>query len=101
MQKSLDQKIAAIHADPSGCKDFVLADDKMDSFVMFVQSLMENGSPYSWLDRKRDEITSETFPNLKFDFQKFQKMKPKVPGSTQSGESLDDELGGGGEAPQS
>ncbi len=28
MQKSLDQKIAAIHADPSGSKDFILADAK-------------------------------------------------------------------------
>jgi hypothetical protein len=28
MQKTLDQKIAAIHADPSGCKDFILADAK-------------------------------------------------------------------------
>jgi hypothetical protein len=28
MQKSLDRKIAAIHADPSGCKDFILADAK-------------------------------------------------------------------------
>lgn len=28
MQKTLDQKLAAIHADPSGCKDFILADAK-------------------------------------------------------------------------
>lgn len=28
MQKSLDQKLAAIHADPSGCKEFILADAK-------------------------------------------------------------------------
>ena len=28
MQKSLDQKLAAIHADPSGAKDFILADAK-------------------------------------------------------------------------
>lgn len=28
MQKSLDRKIAAIHADPSGSKDFILADAK-------------------------------------------------------------------------
>jgi hypothetical protein len=28
MQKSLDQKLAAIHADPSGSKDFILADAK-------------------------------------------------------------------------
>src|SRR5262245_43075104 len=28
MQKSLDKKLAAIHADPSGCKDFILADAK-------------------------------------------------------------------------
>jgi len=28
MEKSLDQKLAAIHADPSGCKDFILADAK-------------------------------------------------------------------------
>ncbi len=28
MQKSLDQKLARIHADPHGCKDFILADAK-------------------------------------------------------------------------
>src|SRR3954463_3196835 len=28
MQKSLDRKLAAIHADPSGAKDFILADAK-------------------------------------------------------------------------
>lgn len=28
MQKSLDQKLAAIHADPSGCRDFIIADAK-------------------------------------------------------------------------
>src|ERR1043165_5327422 len=28
MQKSLDQKLARIHADPSGAKDFILADAK-------------------------------------------------------------------------
>src|ERR1700731_2102553 len=27
-QKSLDQKLARIHADPRGCKDFILADAK-------------------------------------------------------------------------
>src|SRR5215472_10349998 len=28
MQKSLDLKLARIHADPHGCKDFILADAK-------------------------------------------------------------------------
>src|SRR6476620_319263 len=28
MQKSLDVKLARIHADPHGCKDFILADAK-------------------------------------------------------------------------
>src|SRR5436853_6444352 len=28
MQKSLDRKLAAIHADPSGCQEFILADAK-------------------------------------------------------------------------
>src|SRR5688572_3613706 len=28
MQKSLDHKLARIHADPLGCKDFILADAK-------------------------------------------------------------------------
>ena len=28
MEKSLDRKLAAIHADPSGCKEFILADAK-------------------------------------------------------------------------
>ena len=27
-QKSLDRKLAAIHADPSGCREFILADAK-------------------------------------------------------------------------
>ena len=28
VEKSLDRKLARIHADPSGCKDFILADAK-------------------------------------------------------------------------
>ena len=28
MQKSLDQKLAAIHADPSGSREFIIADAK-------------------------------------------------------------------------
>src|SRR5262249_16282663 len=28
VQKSLDQKLARLHADPHGCKDFILADAK-------------------------------------------------------------------------
>lgn len=28
MHKSLDQKLAAIHADPTGCREFILADAK-------------------------------------------------------------------------
>jgi len=28
MQKSLDRKLAAIHADPSGCREFIIADAK-------------------------------------------------------------------------
>src|SRR5437667_11947947 len=28
VEKSLDQKLARIHADPHGCKDFILADAK-------------------------------------------------------------------------
>ncbi|MBI3863443.1 MAG: hypothetical protein HY290_16250, partial [Planctomycetia bacterium] len=28
MQKSLDRKLSAIHADPSGCREFILADAK-------------------------------------------------------------------------
>src|SRR3990170_3123853 len=28
MEKSLDRKLAAIHADPSGCREFILADAK-------------------------------------------------------------------------
>ncbi|NBO92041.1 MAG: hypothetical protein EBV06_06965, partial [Planctomycetia bacterium] len=28
MLKSLDEKLARIHADPKGCKDFILADAK-------------------------------------------------------------------------
>src|SRR5437763_1403403 len=33
-QKSLDRKLAAIHADPSGAKDFILADAK-DAYMAF------------------------------------------------------------------
>ena len=28
LEKSLDRKLAAIHADPSGCKEFIIADAK-------------------------------------------------------------------------
>ena len=28
MHKSLDQKLAAIHADPAGCREFIIADAK-------------------------------------------------------------------------
>src|SRR5919109_1976205 len=28
MQKSLDRKLGAIHADPSGCREFIIADAK-------------------------------------------------------------------------
>ena len=28
MEKSLDRKLAAIHADPSGCREFIIADAK-------------------------------------------------------------------------
>lgn len=28
LEKSLDRKLSAIHADPSGCKEFIIADAK-------------------------------------------------------------------------
>ena len=75
-------------------EDFIIADEKMDSFVSFVQALLENGSPHSWLDRRRDEITPETFPELQFDFTKVKKGKAKSnkSGADRDSEGLDDEL---------
>jgi len=43
MTKSLDQKLAAIHADPHGCKEFILADAK-DADMAF--GIASPGSPY-------------------------------------------------------
>lgn len=43
MIKQLDQKLAAIHADPHGCKEFILADAK-DADMAF--GIASPGSPY-------------------------------------------------------
>src|SRR5438477_4389902 len=38
MQKSLDAKLARIHADPSGCKDFILADAKDADMALSIRA---------------------------------------------------------------
>lgn len=43
MIKQLDQKLAAIHADPNGCKEFILADAKDPDMALGIAS---PGSPY-------------------------------------------------------
>lgn len=67
MKKSLDQKLAAIHADPHGCKEFILADAK-DADMAF--GIASPGSPYppdaarpfcsmnDFLDQMREMVAS-------------------------------------------
>jgi len=57
MDKSLDRKLAAIHADPSGCRDFILADAK-DADMAF--GLGAPGrSPESYSDELRFRTLGE------------------------------------------
>src|SRR3954454_15323766 len=43
MQKSLDQKLANIHADPHGAKDFILADAKDADMAAGLEAAGEDG----------------------------------------------------------
>lgn len=67
MLKSLDQKLAAIHADPDGCKDFILADAKDQDMAFGLLSTGERlpghpspessrHFPYRSLEEFRDQI---------------------------------------------
>lgn len=61
MQKSLDQKLAAIHADPSGCREFILADAK-DADMAFgmpstgVAFSGDGGERFRTLEEYRDQM---------------------------------------------
>ena len=43
--KSLDRKLAAIHADPSGCREFIIADAKDADTAMGDAKRNEHGDP--------------------------------------------------------
>ena len=63
MLKSLDQKLAAIHADPSGCREFILADAK-DADMAFgmvapgVTTDGQGGERFKSLEEYREQIRS-------------------------------------------
>jgi hypothetical protein len=70
MQKSLDRKLAAIHADPAGCREFILADAK-DADMAFgvgapgLSPERHNGEArYRTLDEYRDQIRQITRSEL-------------------------------------
>ncbi|NDC36476.1 MAG: hypothetical protein EBZ48_00300 [Proteobacteria bacterium] len=46
--------------------EFLLADDKTDAFVQSVQSLLDDGSEFSWLAKRLTEIGPEKTPELVF-----------------------------------
>jgi hypothetical protein len=62
MQKSLDRKLAAIHADPSGAKEFILADAKDADMAFgisatgFSPERWESDRPYRTLEEYREEM---------------------------------------------
>jgi hypothetical protein len=62
MQKSLDTKLAAIHADPSGCREFILADAKDADMAFGVGSpglspeRHDGELPFRTLAEYRDQI---------------------------------------------
>src|SRR5499427_6366296 len=47
MEKSLDTKLARIHADPSGCKDFILADAKDADMALSIGAPGRSPESYS------------------------------------------------------
>src|SRR3954471_25084180 len=50
MQKSLDANLARIHADPRGCKDFILADAKDADMALSI------GAPGRWPESHPGEV---------------------------------------------
>jgi hypothetical protein len=60
MSRSLDQKLAAIHADPSGCREFILADakDADMAFGMVAPGVTrtEQGERFKTLEEYREQI---------------------------------------------
>jgi hypothetical protein len=60
MHKSLDQKLAAIHADPSGCREFILADakDADMAFGMVAPGVVrtQQGERFKTLAEYREQI---------------------------------------------
>ena len=59
MQKTLDQKLAAIHADPSGCKEFIIADAKDADMAFGI------GAPGHSPERHDGELRFKTLANYR------------------------------------
>ncbi|MSR58848.1 MAG: hypothetical protein EXS05_14550 [Planctomycetaceae bacterium] len=58
-RKSLDRKLAAIHADPSGCREFILADAKDADMAFGI------GSPGQSPERHDGELRFRTLPEYR------------------------------------
>ena len=56
MEKSLDRKLRAIHADPSGCRDFIIADAKDADMGFGI------GAPGQSPERHDGELRFKTLP---------------------------------------
>lgn len=59
MPKSLDQKLAAIHADPSGCREFILADAKDADMAFGI------GAPGLSPERHDGEVRAKTLADYR------------------------------------
>lgn len=59
MQKSLDRKLAAIHADPGGCREFILADAKDADMAFGI------GAPGLSPERHDGELRFKTLPDYR------------------------------------
>ena len=59
MQKSLDLKLAAIHADPSGCRDFIIADAKDADMAFGI------GAPGKSPEAHAGEVRFRTLPEYR------------------------------------
>src|SRR5579864_4230579 len=59
VQKSLDVKLARIHADPSGCKDFILADAKDADMALSI------GAPGRSPEAHSGELRYRSFPEFR------------------------------------
>src|SRR5438270_2052033 len=70
MQKSLDRKLAAIHADPSGCRQFILADAKDADMAFGIGAPGQSPEAHSGelrhrtLEEYRDQIRAITRQGL-------------------------------------